>query len=485
MDWPPQYDPGYMPHPDAEHWDARLETMAPAERDAIILDKLRRQAGYAWERSGFYREFWRDAPVDPANLRSLEDFARLPILTKDDVRREQEAHPPYGRFLCVRPDEVHRVHGTSGTTGRPTVFGISRGDWARIGEAHARILWAAGVRPGDTAMIAAVFSLYVGSWGALAGAERLGATCFPFGAGAPGQTERAVEWAQLAQPTALYATPSYALYLAETARAMGVDPRRDFCFRVMFFSGEPGASVPATRQAIADAFGCDVVDQGSMAEMTPWMTNGGCRHLKRGMHLWQDIVYTEVVDAETRRPAPYGGEGVPVYSHLERESQPMIRYWSGDIARWEMADCPCGRTYPTLPLGIYGRADDMLIIRGQNVFPARVEDALRARADFGGEFRLVVERERGYLDRLTVQTEVSAPVWAAAGEGGPAALAALREEIAADLRRALGVGVSVELRPEGDLERTQFKARRVIDRRQDAAAPSSSSLPAASTQSPP
>ena len=403
------------------------------------------------------------------------------------MRREQEAHPPYGRFLCVRPDEVHRVHGTSGTTGRPTVFGISRGDWARIGEAHARILWAAGVRPGDTVMIAAVFSLYVGSWGALAGAERLGATCFPFGAGAPGQTERAVEWAQLVQPTALYATPSYALYLAETARAMGVDPRRDFRFRLMFFSGEPGASVPATRQAIADAFGCSVVDQGSMAEMTPWMTNGGCRHLSRGMHLWQDIVYTEVVDAETRRPAPYGGEGVPVYSHLDRESQPMIRYWSGDIARWEMADCPCGRTYPTLPLGIYGRADDMLIIRGQNVFPARVEDALRARSEFGGEFRLIVERERGYLDRLTVQTEVSAPVWAAAGEGGPAALAALRAEIAADLRRALGVGVAVELRPEGDLERTQFKARRVIDRRQDAAPPSSSAPPAASSpaQSPP
>ena len=267
---------------------------------------------------------------------------------------------------------------------------------------------------------------------------------------------------------------------------MGVDPRRDFRFRLMFFSGEPGASVPATRQAIAEAFGCSVVDQGSMAEMTPWMTNGGCRHLRRGMHLWQDIVYTEVVDAETRRQAPYGGEGVPVYSHLERESQPMIRYWSGDIARWEMADCPCGRTYPTLPLGIYGRADDMLIIRGQNVFPARVEDALRARAEFGGEFRLIVERERGYLDRLTVQTEVSAPVWAAAGEGGPTALAALRAEIAADLRRALGVGVSVELRPEGDLERTQFKARRVIDRRQDAAPPSlSSSLPASPAQSPP
>ena len=152
-----------------------------------------------------------------------------------------------------------------------------------------------------------------------------------------------------------------------------------------------------------------------MAEMTPWMTNGGCRHLERGMHLWQDVVYTQLVDPDTREPVPMGGEGVPVYTHLERESQPMIRYWSGDIARWEMVDCACGRTYPTLPLGIYGRADDMLIIRGQNVFPSRVEDVLRGLGEFGGEFRLVVERERGYLDRLTVQTEVAAEVWAGAG----------------------------------------------------------------------
>ena len=466
MTWPPQYDPTYIPNQDAEHWDARLETMDPAERDEVILDKLQGQVRYAWEQSGFYREFWKDAAADPANIRSLEEFARLPILTKEEVRVEQEAHPPYGRFLCVSPDQIYRIHGTSGTTGRPTVFGISRGDWDRIGEAHARILWGAGVRPGDTVMVAAVFSLYVGSWGALVGAERLGATCFPFGAGAPGQTERAVEWAEMVKPAALYATPSYALYLAETAREMGVDPREDFGFRLMFFSGEPGASVPATRQAIEDAFGCYVVDQGSMAEMTPWMTNGGCRHLQRGMHLWQDIVYTQLVHPETREPVAMGGEGAPVYTHLERESQPMIRYWSGDIARWEMVDCTCGRTYPTLTRGIYGRADDMLIIRGQNVFPSRVEDVLRGLDEFGGEFRLVVERERGYLDRLTVQTEVSTGVWASAGEGGPEGLNTLREQVADTLRRALGVGVSVELKPEGEFERTQFKARRVVDLRQ-------------------
>ena len=462
--WPPIYPSSYVPPIGQERWSPELETMDPERRDEVILKKLRGQVRYAYRNSGFYREFYAGVSVDPGNLRSLEEFARLPILTKDDIRREQEAHPPYGRFLCIPPSDVFRVHGTSGTTGRPTVFGVGRDDWERIAEAHARILWGAGLRPDDMVMVAAVFSLYVGSWGALVGAERLGATCFPFGSGAPGQTERAAEWAAMVKPSALYGTPSYALYLAETARQMGMDPLEDFGFRFMFFSGEPGASVPATRKLIEDTFGCYVVDQGSMAEMTPWMSNSGCRHLAGGMHLWQDIVYTELVDPETRESLPLGAEGVPIYSHTERTSQPMLRYWSGDIAQWDMVDCPCGRTYPTLTRGIYGRADDMIIVRGQNVFPSRIEDILRSMDVFGGEFRLLLERERGQLDRLTVQTEVLTDTFVLR-ESDPAALERVQEEITSALRRALGVGVAVELKPAGEFERTQFKARRIIDRR--------------------
>ena len=462
--WPPAYPFSRVPPTNQEHWSPGLETMPPRERDSIILDKLREQVRYVFSNSGFYRDFYAGAPVDPMNLASLEEFAELPILTKEDIRTEQEDHPPYGRFLCIPATDVFRVHGTSGTTGRPTVFGIGRDDWDRIAEAHARILWGAGLRPDDMVMVAAVFSLYVGSWGALVGAERLGATCFPFGSGAPGQTERAAEWASVVKPSALYGTPSYALYLAETARQMGLDPREDFAFRFMFFSGEPGASVPATRKLIEETFGCYVVDQGSMAEMTPWMSNSGCRHLPGGMHLWQDIVYTELVDPDTRRSLPLGAEGVPVYSHTERTSQPMIRYWSGDIARWEMIDCPCGRTYPTLTRGIYGRADDMIIVRGQNVFPSRIEDILRSMEVFGGEFRLLLEREPGQLDRLTVLTEVLGDAFTQR-ESDPDALDMVRDDITSALRRALGVSVAVELKPAGEFERTQFKARRIIDRR--------------------
>ena len=465
MEWPTKYDPGYIPPPDSEYWNPRMETMEPGERDEIVLQKIEHQVRYAFNSSPFYQEFYKDVGVDPTRIRSFEELQRLPILTKEDIRLEQEKHSPFGRFLCVPEESIFHVHGTSGTTGRPTAFGISRGDWERIAEAHARILWGAGLRPVDRVIIAAVFSLYIGSWGALAGAERLGAQCFPFGAGVPGQTERAVEWIDMVKPTALYGTPSYALYLAEVARSMGYDPRKDFNFRLMFFSGEPGASVPATRKEIEDTYGCYVVDQGSMAEVTPWMTNSGCRHLERGMHLWTDIVYTEVVDPETKEPVPPGGEGVPVYTHLERTSQPLIRYWSGDIVRWDNSHpCKCGRTYPILTEGIYGRVDDMITVRGQNVFPSRIEDVLRGMAEFGGEFRLLLDREPGQLDHLTVQTEVKGEVYGTLGER-PEQLEALRRRVVDNLRRALGVGALVELKPEGTFERTQFKARRIIDNR--------------------
>ena len=464
MEWPPRYTDDFIPDLDQEYWSPELETMAPAERDSHILNNLQNQVRYVYQNSGFYQEFYKDSAVDPANISSLEEFSQLRILTKEDIRREQELHPPYGRFLCIPPKDIFRVHGTSGTTGRPTVFGIGMDDWDRIAEAHARVLWGAGLRPDDTVMVAAVFSLYVGSWGALVGAERLGASCFPFGSGAPGQTERAVEWSSMVKPSVLYGTPSYALYLAETARQMGFDPKEDFGFRFMFFSGEPGASVPSTRRLIEDTFNCYVVDQGTMAEMTPWMTASGCRHLDGGMHLWQDIVYTEMVAPQSKLNVPLGEEGVPIYSHTERTSQPMIRYWSGDISRWDMVDCPCGRTYPTLVAGIYGREDDMIIVRGQDVFPSRIEDVLRGLDEFGGEFRLVLERETGQMDRLTVQAEVLDKAFAFQ-EFDPAALEPVKERFTTELRRAIGVSVAVQLKPAGEFERTQFKARRIIDLR--------------------
>jgi phenylacetate-CoA ligase len=454
--WPPIYDPSYVPAPDEPYWNRALETMASDEREErIILPKLRAQLAYAYEHSPFYRNKWDGAGIHPRDIHSLEDFEKIPCVTKEEIRRDQAEFPPFGSNLCVPKRELARVQGTSGTTGKPTAFGISRGDMARIAEAHARIMWGFGVRQDDTVFIGSFFSLYWGSWGTLLGTERLGATAFPFGAGVPGQSERGLEWMREVKPTVFYGTPSYSLYLAEKARAMGMDPRRDFNFRILIFSGEPGAGVPSTKKRIEETYGGICIDSGSTAEMTPWMANGECAH-RRGMHLWQDIVYAELVDRETPRRVPYGREGVAVYTHLERNSQPMIRFWAGDISLWVNETCPCGRTYPRLPRGIYGRADDMFVIRGENVYPSAIENVIRGVEGLGDEFRIVVTREKT-MDDMIVQAERSP-------QADPAAMPELQARLAGDLK-ARGLRAVVELMEPGTLERTEFKARRVIDRR--------------------
>lgn len=455
--WPPQYDPGFRPDPQSEYWFPDLECASDDARNHIILAKLKAQLRYAWERSPFYRRKWQEAGVSPETLNALHDLAKFPVVEKSDLRAIQEAAPPFGDNLCIEPARIARIHGTSGTTGRPTIFAIGSDDWERIGEAHARIMWGAGLRPADTIMVCSFFSLYVGSWGVLTGGARLGATMFPFGAGASGQTLMAVQWARDIRPDAFYGTPSYALHFAETARREGIDPRA-LGIRILFFSGEPGAGIPATKQLIEETFGGACIDMGSMAEMLPWMSNAECRH-RTGMHLWQDVVYTQVCDPKTFEPLPFGSEGTPVYTHLERTSQPMIRLVSGDLTRWTNDPCPCGRTYPRLPAGIYGRIDDMFIVRGENIYPSAVEDTLRAIDGFGGEFRIIISR-REAMDELLIRAEH------ARGCSEPAAQECLKVAIRERLRARLGVHAVIELVPEGTIPRTEFKARRVIDDRE-------------------
>ena len=454
--WPPVYDASYHPKPDQDYWFPEIETMDPEKREqTIILPKLQQQLTYAYENSAFYRKKWDAAGVNPKDIRSLDDFEAIPILNKEELREDQATHVPFGSNLCVSYNELARVHGTSGTTGNPTVFGVSKGDIQRIAETHARVMWAMGIRQDDIVFIGSFFSLYWGSWGALLGTERLGATAFPFGAGVAGQTDRAIEWMANVKPTVFYGTPSYSLYIAERARERGFDPARDFNFRILFFSGEPGAGVPSTRKRIEETYNAVCLDSGSTGEMSPWMTDGECSH-RQGMHLWQDVVYAELVDPVTHKRVPYGEEGVTVYTHLERNSQPMIRFWAGDLSRWVSDTCSCGRTYPRFPQGIYGRADDMFIVRGENVYPSAIENVIRGIAGFSDEFRIIITREKT-MDELIVQAEAMADVPAAQ-------IPALQKELAEQLR-AKGLRTIVQMMDPGSLERTEFKAKRIIDKR--------------------
>jgi phenylacetate-CoA ligase len=450
--WPPAYDASYRPPDDAPYWDAARETMSEDERGAAILRKIQAVTAWAYERAPFYRERWHAVGFEPGDVKSLEDFARVPTITKADLRADQAANPPFGSYLCVEPSEIVRLHGTSGTSGRPTAFAWTRDDYERIAEMHARAMWSFGLRPSDRVFIGSIFSLYVGSWGALAGVERLGAAAFPFGAGVPGMTLQAVSWMQQMQPTAFYGTPSYALRIAETARAEGVDPR-EFGLRIMFFSGEPGAGIPATKRLIEETFGAICIDSGSMGEVTPWMNITECAH-RTGMHLWQDHVYAEVLDPQTLTPLPYGATGTPVYTQLERRCQPMIRLVSGDLAEWTNDPCPCGRTYPRFPRGIIGRIDDMLVVRGENIYPSAIEDVLRAFPELGTEFEIVVSRPKS-LDELCVRTELAAPCDESA----------VRERVGAQLKRQLGIRAEIEFLQAGALARTDLKSRRVRDLR--------------------
>lgn len=457
--WPPRYDETYLPPDGQKYWFPERETMPEGDREQLILGRIQDLMSYAWDKSPFYREKWSEAGVHPSHVKTLEDFEKVPVLRKEELRAEQGAHQPFGRYVCVPDEEIKHVHGTSGTTGRPTAFGISEPDWRAIANAHARAMWGMGLRPSDVVFVGSFFSLYLGSWGALIGAERLGARVFPFGAGVAGQTQRAVNWMLQMKPTAFYGTPSYALRIAEVAAEGGVDPR-DFGLRTMFFGGEPGASVPSIRARLQDAFGAKVLDTGSMAEVTPWM-NLSESATSEGMLCWQDIVYTEVVDPTSLSRVPYGSEGTPVYTTLERTSQPMIRLLSNDLTRWEAPSSSCGRTYPVLPRGVYGRIDDMFTVRGENIYPSAIDDVLIAASGYGGEHRIVISRS-GSMDELTVHVEHDDAVAA----GGHPAVTAWCGQVGERLRTVLGVSAKVRPMPRGSFERTDMKARRVVDERE-------------------
>jgi phenylacetate-CoA ligase len=459
--FPPVYDPHYLPDPAARYWFARRETMPPAEREMAILARLQEVTRYAYRHAPFYRRKWDAAGFHPDKLKSLEDFEdKVPVISKADLREAQARAPLFGDYLCVPESEIHHVHGTSGTTGRPTAFGIGRGDWQAIANAHARIMWGMGIRPGDAVFIAAIFSLYMGSWGTLAGAERLRCKSFPFGAGAPGMTARAAMWLAEFKPQAFYGTPSFALHLAEVARAEGVEPR-DFGLKLLFFSGEPGASVPGVRDKIRETYNARVIDCGSMAEMSPFMNVAGSEQSDQGMLCWQDVIYTEVCDPKTFRRVPYGERGTPVYTHLERSSQPMIRLVSGDLTLWVNEPNPCGRTYPRLPHGIFGRIDDMITIRGENVYPSEIDAVLNQLADYGGEHRIIITRE-GTMDELLVRVEAAAGVF----ERGAAAVAAMRAETGRRMQKVLGLRALIDIVAPATFPRTDLKARRVVDDRE-------------------
>lgn len=428
--------------------------MTPAERDRFVFARVKHQLEYVYARTSFYRTLYDRHNVRPDSIRSMQEFTeKVPIVTKQMLRDSQERLPPFGDFLAIEPDEIAHIHGTSGTTGMPTMFGISAADWEFMSEATAMQQWAAGMRPDDIVQISFPMSLFLGGWGMLGGAQKIGARILPIGGG---ETERQVNLMYHVGSTVLCATPSYCLYLLDAARKMGRDTRNS-PLRTGLFGGEPGAGIPEVKRIMEDGWGFRAIDFGNSAEVHP-CSNMECEE-RAGMHAWIDVVYTEVVDKDDpHAKMPMGERGAIVYTALWRNSQPMVRYWPGDETLMIDEPCACGRTYPRLPHGVIGRLDDLLIVRGVNVYPSAIEQALRDIPGIGVEFRIYTTKRAGSISEVAIEAEHDGSATASAERMSLIVEAAERK-----VRSHTGVRMPVTLVPPGTFPRASLKARRVVE----------------------
>jgi phenylacetate-CoA ligase len=430
--------------------EPRLERASRADMGRLQARRLRAQVAHAARHSPFYRRKLRAARVAPAGIRSLDDLRRLPFTTKDELKENQLQHPPWGDLLAVPFADVLRVHLTSATTGRPLAVLDTAADWHGFYHSYARSLHAFGVRKPDMVMAAFSYGPWIGYWSGFYAAQDLGCLVYPAGGLS---TEQRID-ALLAYPiTVLGCTPSYALFLAEAAARQGVDLAKQAQLRITWHTGEPGASIPATRAKIEAAFGARAYDLPGLTEIAAWGFECDAR---AGLtHVHEDYVYPEVLD-ERDQPVKPGERGELVFTSLYRRATPLLRYRTRDLVQLADRRCPCGRTLLALEGGVLARLDDMKKVRGIIVYPRRIEELVRPHRDVD-EFQIVFRRREG-LDDILVRLDPS-PALALGGRTG------LADTVARALQLGLGIRVSVEVGEPGCLPRWDHKARRVKDER--------------------
>jgi phenylacetate-CoA ligase len=432
------------------YWAPKLETQSRAEWDALKLSLLKPHLAHAYEHSPYYRASFDAAGVRPGDLTSLDDLRRFPTIDKTILRARQEVRPILGDLAAVPERDVVYVAASSGSTGVPTLSPFTQDDFDEWIDFEARLFWSSGLRPTDRYAHSLNFSLFVGGPCVL-GAQKLGALSIHAGT-VP--SERLLTILRQFQATAIWTTPSYAWYLGETAEKEGIDLKRDLAVRRIFVAGEPGGSIPETRARIESLWGASVYDYYGLSDIF-----GACAGMceeKHGLHWAEDHILVEVLNPKTGEPVAEGERGEMVLTTLKKRARPLIRFRTGDIVSFTNEPCACGRTSQRL-LGVHGRLDDMLIIRGVNIFPSDVEALVRKDTDLSGEYRLVVER-KDHLDSLTVEAEhrhgINLPL----------------EELGARLKRQIkavtGVGAHVAILPPDTLPRATHKAKRVEDRRE-------------------
>lgn len=429
--------------------DKDAETIKEKDLQSLQEKRLKDITKYCYSKSPFYKQRFDETGLDPDDIETVADIGMLPFTTKEDLRDNY----PLG-MLAVPRNEVIRFHASSGTTGKPTIVAYTKNDIDIWAELMARVLTTAGVSSEDTIQLIYNYAFFTGGLGFHYGAERIGAAVVPSGVG--NSRKQLLSMKDLGV-TAFSSTPSYALYLAEYAKREGIDVW-DFGLKTGVFGAEPWSL--SMRRKIEDAYGIKAYDNYGLSEMCGPGVAVECQE-QDGLHVWGDHFLVEVINPETRETLGPGERGELVFTTLTKEAMPLLRYRTGDISYLYEEPCPCGRTHPRIGK-ISGRSDDMLIIRGVNVFPSQVEHVLLGFPEVQEHYQIVVDRA-GALDVLEVDIEVTEKVF----ESEVKDMVNIKQRLEAELRSSLDVKAKVNLVEPGSIPRSEGKANRILDLREE------------------
>ncbi|MGI6472488.1 MAG: phenylacetate--CoA ligase family protein [Candidatus Methanomethylophilaceae archaeon] len=431
------------------YWNPETECMPVEELKKLQFTEIKKLVTHLYGSNGFYRQKMDSSGVTPDDLHTLEDVSKLPFMHKQEFR---DNYPT--KMFNVPNTEVVRYHVSSGTTGKPTLVGYTRNDLEYWTDALARSLTSIDVGDKDTLQVSYGYGLFTGGLGLHYGAEKVGATVLP---ASTGSTERQLELMQDLEVTVIACTPSYFIHLMETAESLGIDFRKDTKLSKAVLGAEPWTET--MRNRIEKMTGVKAYDIYGTSELAgPMYTE--CEE-QDGIHIDGDITYAEIIDPETGEVLGPGERGELVVTMLKKNTFPLVRYRTSDITSIYEEPCPCGRTSPRIAR-ITGRSDDMLIIRGINVFPSQVEFALMKVPEVGNQYMIVVTKE-GAMDRMTVQVEIKPETFSDKMED----MLAVRKHIENELKKYLNISVHVELKAPGELPRFEGKASRVVDKRSE------------------
>lgn len=429
-------------------WNEKMECMSPENMKNVQSERLRNIVQYVYDHSPRYKQKLAAAGVTPSAVKTIDDITKLPFTIKEDMRDS------YPFDLFSKPvREIAEIHVSSGTTGNPTVVGYTKEDLKLWGEVIARSLCCTGAVPGDMIQIAYGYGLFTGGLGLHYGALEMGLTILPMSSG---QSKRQLKLMTDFKPRILACTPSYSLYMADEARAMGLDPRTS-SWKIGVFGAEPWSE--AMRKSIEDTWDMLATDIYGLSEIIGPGVAQECVH-KKGLHIYSDVFYPEIINPVTNKPAEAGEPGELVITTITKMGIPLLRYRTRDIVSIDYETCACGRTSPRISK-IKGRTDDMIVVRGINVFPSQIEHVLLGIEGTQPHYQLIVDRKAGEMDELEILIEVDEKIFSDEIK----TLSTLEARIKKEIEATLSVGARVRLVEPRSIERSEGKAKRVIDKR--------------------